>query len=250
MLENTLVRTDSLKTQLQRVLRERIFSGHYPAGTQFPSEVELVDEYGVSRTTVRSALAALEAEGLIQRRWGVGTFVSRQHNISHQIEEANDFSVLISGAGYTPGVQVLRATPAFAGSLECERLDVDEGSPLLRVEKVFTADGDPVIYVLNLLPHRILGDGLFTEVQRRPELTEPIYTFLDDTCGQRVDYHIATLTAILARDSDIAIPNIDPITPLLTMSSIGHDRDGRPVFESRSTYPDPRLQMKLLRRRS
>ncbi len=250
MLENTLVRTDSLKTQLQRVLRERILSGHYAPGSQFPSEAELVDEYGVSRTTVRSALAALEAEGFIQRRWGVGTFVSRQHHISHQIEEANDFSVLISASGYTPGVRVLRAIPAFAGSLECERLDVDEGSPLLRVEKVFTADGDPVIYAVNFIPHRILRDGLFTEVQRRPELTEPIYTFLEETCGQRVDYHIATLAAILARDSEITIPDIDPVTPLLTMSSIGHDREGRPVFESRSTYPDPRLQMKLLRRRS
>lgn len=249
-MENALVRADSLKTQLQRALRDRILAGHYPPGSQFPSEVELVEEYGVSRTTVRSALAALEAEGLIQRRWGVGTFVSGQQHISHQIEEALDFTVLIASSGYTPGVQVLGATAIEAGSLESGRLDVDEGSPLLRVSKIFTADGDPVIYVVNLIPQRILGDGLFIEVQRRPELTEPIYTFLEETCGQRVDYHIATLAAILARDSEIAIPNIDPISPVLTMSSIGHDREGRPVFESRSTYPDPRLQMKLLRRRS
>lgn len=248
-MDNPLVRTDSLKTQLQRVLRERIVSGYYASGSQFPSEVELVDEYGVSRTTVRSSLAALEAEGLIQRRWGVGTFVSRQH-IAHQIEEALDFSVLISASGYTPGVQVLGATADVASAVEAQRLAVDEGSPLLRVAKVFTADGDPVIYVVNFIPQRTLGDGLFIEVQRRPELTEPIYTFLEEMCGQRVDYHIATLAAILARDSEIAIPDLDPITPLLTMSSIGHDRDGRPVFESRSTYPDPRLQMKLLRRRS
>ena len=199
---------------------------------------------------MRSSLAALEAEGLIRRRWGVGTFVSRQHHISHQIEEALDFSLLISGSGYTPAVQVLGATAAVAGPVESEHLDVSEGSDLLRVAKIFTADAAPVIYVVNLIPHRILGDGLFTEVQRRPELTEPIYTFLEETCGHRVDYHIATLAAILARDSEIAIPGIDPITPMLTMSSIGHDREGRPVFESRSTYPDPRLQMKLLRRRS
>jgi GntR family transcriptional regulator len=249
-VENPLVRTDSLKTQLQRALRDRIFSGHYAAGSQFPSEVELVDEFGVSRTTVRSALAALEAEGLIERRWGVGTFVSRQHHISHQIEEAHDFSALISSAGYAPGVRVLGASATTAETLECERLVVPEGSPILRVAKVFTADGDPVIYVINLIPHHILGDGLFSEVQRRPELTEPIYTFFEEICDHRVDYHIATLEAILARDAEIALPGIDPITPLLTMSSIGHDRDARPVFESRSTYPDPRLQMKLLRRRS
>lgn len=249
-VDNLLVRTDSLKTQLQRVLRERILSGYYASGSQFPSEVELVDEYGVSRTTVRSSLAALEAEGLIQRRWGVGTFVSRQHYIPHQIEEALDFTVLISASGYTPAVQVLRATGTVAGPVESRRLAIDEGSPVLRVEKVFTADGDPVIYVVNFIPQHTLGDGLFIEVQRRPELTEPIYAFLEETCGQRVEYHVATLAAILARDSEIAIPDLDPITPLLTMSSIGHDRDDRPVFESRSIYPDPRLQMKLLRRRS
>lgn len=249
-MDNGLVRADSLKTQLQRALRDRIMTGRYAPGSQFPSEGELVEQFSVSRTTVRSALAALEAEGLIQRRWGVGTFVADQQAIFHQIEEAMDFAVLISASGHTPGVQVLSASAATAGPLEQERLRVEVDSPVLRVEKVFTADGDPVIYVVNVIPQRTLGDGLFDEVQRRPELTEPIYTFLEEICGHRVDYHIATLAAILARDSEVAIPNIDPCAPVLTMSSVGHDRDGRPVFESRSTYPDPRLQMKLLRRRS
>ena len=249
-MENVLVRADSLKTQLQRALRDRIISGYYAPGSQFPSEAELVDEYNVSRTTVRSSLAALEAEGLIQRRWGVGTFVSDRSLIANQIEEALDFYELISASGYKPAVEVLSAVPVAAGELESHRLDVEVDSPVLRVRKIFTADGDPVIYVVNLIPLRTLGDGLYTEVQRRPELTEPIYSFLEEQCGQRVDYHIATLAAILARDAEITIPGIDPITPLLTMSSIGHDRDGRPVFESRSTYPDPRVQMKLLRRRN
>lgn len=249
-MDNGLVRADSLKTQLQRALRDRILSGRYAPGSQFPSEGELVEQFSVSRTTVRSALAALEAEGLIQRRWGVGTFVAGQQQIFHHIEEALDFSVLISASGHTPGVRVLGARAATAGPLECEHLAVEADSPILRVEKVFTADGDPVIYVVNLIPLRSLGDGLFSEVQRRPELTEPIYTFLEETCGQRVEYHIATLAAILARDSEVAMPNIDPILPVLTMSSVGYGRDSRPVFESRSTYPDPRMQMKLLRRRA
>jgi len=249
-MDNGLVRADSLKTQLQRALRDRILSGRYAPGSQFPPEGELVEQFNVSRTTVRSALAALEAEGLIQRRWGVGTFVSGHQQIFHHIEEALDFSVLISASGHTPGVRVLGATAATAGPLECERLDVEAASPVLRVEKAFTADGDPVIYVVNVIPLRSLGDGLFSEVQRRPELTEPIYTFLEETCGQKVEYHIATLAAILARDSEVAMPNIDPILPVLTMSSVGYGRDSRPVFESRSTYPDPRLQMKLLRRRA
>ena len=50
---------DPLKTRLHRELKERIANGHYPPGIQLPSEAELVEQYGVSRSTVRSARAAL-----------------------------------------------------------------------------------------------------------------------------------------------------------------------------------------------
>ena len=59
---------------------------------------------------------------------------------------------------------------------------------------------------------------------------------------------MATLRALLVQDCEIPIPGVDPLTPVLTMSSIAYNREGRPVFESRSTYPDPRVQLKLVRR--
>ena len=88
---------DPLKTRLHRELKERIANGHYPSGIQLPSEAEMVEQYGVSRSTVRSALSALEAEGLIVRRWGVGTFVCERQRIANPITEAMDFRELIAG---------------------------------------------------------------------------------------------------------------------------------------------------------
>jgi GntR family transcriptional regulator len=61
--------------QLERVLRKRIVSGQLACSQPFPTERELCEEFGVSRTTVRQALMALEGDNLIRREQGRGTFV-------------------------------------------------------------------------------------------------------------------------------------------------------------------------------
>jgi GntR family transcriptional regulator len=62
--------------QLEKVLRKRILSGKLKADQALPTENELCQEFGISRTTVRQALLALESEDLIRREQGRGTFVS------------------------------------------------------------------------------------------------------------------------------------------------------------------------------
>lgn len=61
--------------QLASVLRDRIRSGKFPAGSRVPSEKDLQDEFGLARETIRRALAILRAEGLVEVRHGHGTFV-------------------------------------------------------------------------------------------------------------------------------------------------------------------------------
>lgn len=55
-----------------------LISGNYPAGSQIPTEYQLMQELNVGRATVRAALAQLEQEGTIYKRQGVGTFVSKR----------------------------------------------------------------------------------------------------------------------------------------------------------------------------
>ena len=62
--------------QLIEALKEKISLGEWKVGDQLPSEPELCEIYGVSRTVVRQALREIELEGLITRRKGKGTFIA------------------------------------------------------------------------------------------------------------------------------------------------------------------------------
>jgi len=62
--------------QLEQDLRARIRANEFSDGAPIPTEQRLCESYGVSRITVRRALDALMAGGLIARRQGVGTFVN------------------------------------------------------------------------------------------------------------------------------------------------------------------------------
>ena len=68
--------------RVKQHLKQGLASGRWPPGALMPSEAELVAEFGVSRMTVNRALRELQAEGLVARSQGVGTFAAPLHRVS------------------------------------------------------------------------------------------------------------------------------------------------------------------------
>jgi GntR family transcriptional regulator len=66
-------------------LRDAIFNGQYAAGEQLPSEHQLMDQFGVSRITVRRAIANLVQQGLVESQRGRGVFVKAQHKVTRSL---------------------------------------------------------------------------------------------------------------------------------------------------------------------
>jgi DNA-binding FadR family transcriptional regulator len=70
-----LGRSSSLSDQVAGILAERVLTGSWPTGHRLPSEPELVETFGVSRSVVRDAVRSLAARGLVEVRQGYGTVV-------------------------------------------------------------------------------------------------------------------------------------------------------------------------------
>ena len=83
------------------------------AGAAFPAEAELAERFRASRSRVREAMVRLEAEGLIQRRPGAGTFANvTALGMPFRIDQSFEFSAMLSAAGYEPAVSVIASLSA------------------------------------------------------------------------------------------------------------------------------------------
>ena len=180
----------------QQELRQAITRGTFRPGSQLPTEAELCEMLGVSRTVVREALRVLEDDGLVARRHGVGTFV-RNHPILKNLNFNFGITEMIESAGLKPGTSHLAIQTESADQEKAEQLRVPVGTPLITVERVRTADGRPVVYSLDTLTESLLQRADFDPQMLR---TESIYNVLQTSLGQVIEYGIARLMPIAAPD--------------------------------------------------
>lgn len=117
-------------------------------GDRVPSEGKLAAQFGVSRNTVREAMIQLESEGMVARCHGVGTILRRApgtHVRSVALPE------VIRSLGKTPGVEQITVADGIHAPDIARRFRLAEDARLLRLERVLTADGQPVAYVVDHL---------------------------------------------------------------------------------------------------
>jgi GntR family transcriptional regulator len=249
MASRTPVRGTPLSHQVRGILFQRIKEGIYPPETQLPPEHNLAAEFKVSRATVRSAISALAARGLIVRRHGVGNFISKLSRLSHPLNEAMDFETLITGNGFDYDVEFVSAAFEEVNEQAADALQIEPASRVLRAEKIFFADGEPVIYCVNTIPIWVFSDGIVKEIDQEPEITEPLFDFLEIRCGQRVDYHIASIQASTVAACDFPDMPQAPNTPVLVIEEVGYNADEHPVWHSYEFYPGNHMSFDLIRYR-
>src|SRR5215218_6453472 len=160
MLRSARSERKTLTQIAQQELRQAIIGGTFRPGSQLPTEAELCEMLGVSRTVVREALRVLEEDGLVTRRHGVGTFV-RDRPILKNLNFNFGITEMIESAGLTPGTSHLAIRSESADPDQAEQLRVPLGTPLVTVERVRTASGRPVVYSLDTLPESVFRRAEF-----------------------------------------------------------------------------------------
>jgi GntR family transcriptional regulator len=250
MQDRVPVRGTQLATQIVDILLERMSTGVYPPESRLPSENELVAQFNVSRTTVRSALGVLAGRGLVIRRHGVGTFVSQLSRISNPMNEAVDFNYLIASHGFEPSVQFINVELVKPDIELARALAIEPDQQVLQSIKIFLADNEPKVYVVNDMPAWLFDESLIQEVLVHPEITEPIYDFLEERCKQRVEYHITTIRADNAENCEILDLPLDPNTPTIVMKEVAYNADETPLWHSIEYFPGNTMSFELIRRRS
>jgi GntR family transcriptional regulator len=194
-------------------------------GTTAPSERELVQQFGVARMTVRQALDALVAEGMLERVPGRGTFVAHPRR---GIGRLRGFTEEMTARGMLAESLTLLVRRDNAAPRVAHALDLTVGDPVIRWKRLRRADGTPMTiedaYLNEVLIPGFLQSGMPTS----------LYDALGDR-GLRPNWAEDSVGADLASAEEAGLLEIPVGSPVLRHSRRALAR-GKVVELSRSVY--------------
>jgi GntR family transcriptional regulator len=216
--------------QLYEILRSNIISGEWQPGDLIPPESELVERYQVSRTTVRQVLDLLANEGLIYREQGRGTFVAHP-TVEHTLVRIVNFTEDMRVRGCEPSSKVLFSGLVPAPQDIAERLGIEPGEELARLERLRLADGEPMGIEESYLVHRYCPGVL-----RGNYVSHSLREALARDYGIRWTHAKQSIRAILAPRDLAETLGIQPGAALLFIERVSYSQEGVPVEFLRIYY--------------
>ena len=212
-------------------LREALNGNAFTRGERLPGERELARRYGVSRATLRQALAQLAAEGRLMPHPQRGWFVASAGVLSEPPAVLQSFSEMAQGRGLRPTARVLGQEVRPATLDEAERLGIAPLSTVLDLERLRGLDDVPVCLDRSVLP-----------LARAPALAEldltdrSLFEALAAEAGVRIDHSAYALQACAADPEQAAALGIDPGAPVLVGDEIAFDEYNKPTMLARVVY--------------
>ena len=209
--------------QLETILRKQIQSGDFIPEVPMPSEDALAETYGVSRITVRKAMASLEQSGLVVRQRGKGTFVSDNavsFNLPRYTGSMEDL-ILIGKATSTDILEQVWIDPPKHIK---ERLKIGEKEKVLRIQKIRRIEGSSFSHIFNYIPQKI-GKRLPLELLDK----KPLLMILEDDLNIRAVEAEQSVEATIADPEMAAMLDIRVGDPLLKAERIVYDAKKNPL---------------------
>ncbi|MHB1405394.1 MAG: GntR family transcriptional regulator [Desulfitobacteriaceae bacterium] len=238
--------TEQLSSKARKVLLAMLREGSYAQAGKLPSEEILAQKLGVSRTVIRDVLAALQSEGFITRRRGIGTIINKHVlNVASRLDLEKEFLEEIADVGYVPSVAFVRPTFAKADEIAAGRLLINEGEELMLVERLIMADGKPAIYCIDHLPTKLIVDLNYSF----KEMEAPIFDFMERYCQCSVEMDLTKIVPCLADRHLASLFAVPDGSPLLHLDEVGYDIEQKPVLWSKEFYPPGFFEFTVLRRK-
>ncbi|GAA3411003.1 GntR family transcriptional regulator [Streptosporangium vulgare] len=213
--------------QVAERIAEAIQTGELLPGARLDNEIQLADQLGLSRPTIRQAIQYLVDKGLLVRKRGVGTQV-----VHGQVKRAVELTSLyddLRRAGQKPMTQVLSIDTVAAEESIAEALGVAPGAAVLRLERLRYALGEPLALLHNWLP---LG---LTPLTAETLESRGLYELLR-LSGVRMRVANQRISARAATPAEARLLNERRACPLLTMVRTTYDDQGRAVEHGSHVY--------------
>lgn len=224
-------------------IKQDIESGIIKPGTKLPSEFDLAKELGISRATLREALRILEDESVIIRKHGVGTFINAKPVFTSGIEELYSITQMIEKNNQRAGTIFLNTEFTSATKSDINAFKLSKGENIFRIERIRTADDEPVAYCIDKIPESVLPkDFNFKN-------GGSIFQTLEQQANIYISYAVTDIEPMGFHEKISSILHSPPESSLLVLKQIHYDVKDRPVLISINYFRADKFRFQVLRRR-
>lgn len=227
-----MAKTASFHEQLIEKLRKLLRSRQFVPGAKFLTEREIAERFDTSRPTANKALSSLVSTGLLEFRQGAGTFV-RGSVLDYDLQHLVSFTEKAKAAGKKPGTQVIALQKLSAGdapSAVAQALQVSQDEPLLFLERIRLADGQPVIYERRHVVARF-GTGM-----TKADAKGSLYGYWTTKCRLTISGADESIRAVNASATQATALGIPPNTACLLVVATGFLEGGAPLWYEETLY--------------
>jgi GntR family transcriptional regulator len=209
--------------QIEADLAASITGGDLSVGDRLPAERELAEKLRVSRGTIRQALDALAARGLVERGVGRGTFVAAG-KVEVRLHDVAGFTEQMARAGVQANARVLRAGVTGAPAPVAAALHLDEGASVVRIERLRLAGRLPLTLEDSWIP-----SGCFPGIEEL-DLRGSIYGLMRDLYGRAPVRVVEALEPVVAQAHSAELLGVAAGAPLMLVERTAFDA-GRVAVE-------------------
>ena len=230
-----------LHHQVLRDLTSALAANEWGPGDRMPTERELATRYGCSLITIRHALGELVRQGRIERTPGRGTFVLPPR-IDRDIAGSMSFADEMARRGFDAATRVIAGSIERAGDSVAEALDISPDDPVVYLERVRMADGEPLLLERARLPAQRFPGLLAFDFERRS-----LYDILGERYATRIVRARETVEPVMLRRREAELLALPTRALALQIDGVAYASDGSPVEVARSFVRGDRTRYYLER---
>ena len=225
-------RREKLRQQLIEVLHAS------DEGDRLPPERELAQRFGVARETLRRAMEALQAEGLLRRRQGSGTFAAGQARTKRF--QLVSFSEDMRERGQVPSSKLVSARIIEASPKLAQRLKISPGAAVHEIRRLRLADGTPMaLETACIACERV--PGFHPEVLAEQSL----YALLEQRYGLRLKSALQQIHATVLDSEEAGLLDVPPFSPSLMVVRQVLAQDDTVIEYGKSLYRADRYRFEV-----
>lgn len=225
-------------------VRQRLLAmverGALKPGEKLGAERDLAVSLGVSRSTLRQALASLEAAGVIRRAPGRsgGIFVAPD-KVDRDLSRIVGVPTLLRDQGFVAGSRVVSVAVTAAGAEAADALGIGEDDFIVDLVRIRFADSAPIS-----LEHATFPADLVPGLPER-DLSGSIYELIDEAYGLRPSEAVEHIEVVAASSLEASILGVEVGFPLLLVTRRTQDADGQMFEFSRDLFRSDRMRISV-----